>query len=441
MFGGVGGFRLGLEEASMHKHEPENTKQTNSTPGQERDSDEQEVCVLPTNNSPLHFKCVGYADINKYSVQCYNEQFGEHHEIKDVKTIDWSTEPEIDLLCAGFPCQSFSIAGKRRGFDDTRGTLFFEVARCIEQKQPRLLLLENVKGLLSHDKNQTYATILSTLDELGYYAEWQVLNSKYFGVPQNRERVFIVGRRIDKHGSEDSRIHLHQKELGKERHGGPERWSIQKRLQVEDAEERKKVVRSSVYVNNAIFPLFPNSMECRLSDVLEKQVEEKYFLSEKQVAGIMKGQSKPQFATGSDVANTFTTGGHSGGHHSSMTVIPCLTPDRPTKRQNGRRFKTDGEPSFTLTGQDIHGVAIMDLYNKKEHTDRSPCLTEPHHNTIRARIGQRIRRLTPTECERLQGFPDGWTKMLSDTQRYKAMGNAVTVNVIKAIGKALINNL
>ena len=146
-------------------------------------------------NSPQRatFSCVGYCDINKYAVQCYNENFGENHKPTDVTTIDWSKEPDFDLLCAGFPCQSFSIAGKRLGFDDTRGTMFFEIARCVREKQPRLLLLENVKGLLSHDQGKTFATILSTLDELGYDAEWQVLNSKDYGVPQNRERVFIVG--------------------------------------------------------------------------------------------------------------------------------------------------------------------------------------------------------------------------------------------------------
>jgi len=96
-------------------------------------------------------------------------------------------------LVGGFPCQSFSIAGKRKGFDDTRGTLFFDIARIVKVKRPRIVFLENVKGLLNHDNGRTFTTIIATLDELGYNAEWQVLNSKHFGVPQNRERVFIVG--------------------------------------------------------------------------------------------------------------------------------------------------------------------------------------------------------------------------------------------------------
>jgi len=157
LFGGIGGFRLGLEKASDR------------------------------------FECVWYNDNNKYAVQIYNKRFGENHEPKDIRKIKTEEIPDFDMLCAGFPCQSFSIAGRRKGFADTRGTLFFEIARIAKGKQPKYLLLENVKGLLSHEQGETFRTILRTLDELGYDAEWQVLNSKYFGVPQNRERVFIIG--------------------------------------------------------------------------------------------------------------------------------------------------------------------------------------------------------------------------------------------------------
>lgn len=114
---------------------------------------------------------------------------------RDITTVKTDEIPNHELLVGGFPCQSFSVAGKRRGFDDTRGTLFFEIARILREKKPRLLLLENVKGLLSHDNGSTFKTIIATLDELGYDLQWQVLNSKNFGVPQNRERVFIIGNR------------------------------------------------------------------------------------------------------------------------------------------------------------------------------------------------------------------------------------------------------
>lgn len=157
-FAGIGGFRLGMEMAG---HE-----------------------------------CVGHCEIDKYANKSYTAM---HHPkesevfFKDVRTIDPWDMPECECYCFGFPCQSFSIAGKRGGFQDTRGTLFFEVMRLAEARHPKILFAENVKGLLNHDGGATFGTIIRTMDELGYDVEWQLLNSKYHGVPQNRERVFIIG--------------------------------------------------------------------------------------------------------------------------------------------------------------------------------------------------------------------------------------------------------
>jgi DNA (cytosine-5)-methyltransferase 1 len=162
LFAGIGGFRLGMEAAGH--------------------------------------KCVGWVEIDEFARKSYEAIHNAKGEwtasdIRSVTDDDLGLlrERGIDVICGGFPCQAFSVAGKRGGFSDTRGTLFFEIARFAKQIKPRLLFLENVKGLLSHDKGKTFATILNTLDELGYDAEWQVLNSKDFGVPQNRERVFIIG--------------------------------------------------------------------------------------------------------------------------------------------------------------------------------------------------------------------------------------------------------
>ena len=155
LFAGIGGFRMGLERLGHH--------------------------------------CVGFCEIDKFARASYKAIYHtagevEFHDITKVRNEEWRQfRGKVDLICGGFPCQAFSIAGKRRGFlDETRGTLFFEIARAAKEIKPPLLLLENVKGLLSHDKGRTFRTILSTLDELGYDAEWQVLNSKDFGVPQNR---------------------------------------------------------------------------------------------------------------------------------------------------------------------------------------------------------------------------------------------------------------
>lgn len=157
-FAGIGGFRLGMEMAG---HE-----------------------------------CVGHCEIDKFAQASYTAMHNPKESewfTDDITTVDPSELPEADCYCGGFPCQSFSVAGKRGGFEDTRGTLFFEIMRLAKVRKPKYLSLENVKGLLSHDGGRTFGTILSTLGECGYDVEWQVLNSKDFGVPQNRERVFIIG--------------------------------------------------------------------------------------------------------------------------------------------------------------------------------------------------------------------------------------------------------
>lgn len=219
----------------------------------------------------------------------------DHPNFGDITKIDAAALPDFDLFVGGFPCQAFSIAGKRRGFEDTRGTLFFDVARILAAKRPRLFLLENVKGLLSHDDGRTFKTIIAALVELGYSVEWQVLNSKDFGVPQNRERVFIVGH------------------LGGD--GSPQ-----------------------------VFPF------------------------------------------------------------DQSDGLPSQSP---------RPGQDEGRISSTVTTN----------YKKGVHCGGETYVTNE----------AQIRRLTPVECERLQGFPDNWTEGISDTQRYKTLGNAVTVNVVEAV--------
>jgi DNA (cytosine-5)-methyltransferase 1 len=188
-FSGIAGFELGILQAyGLYNTKIaglENQKSLTDFSGIQPD-------VAGTHGG--HFPaCVGYSEIDKYAVQIYQKHFPEHKNYGDITKIIAAELPDFDLYVGGFPCQAFSIAGKRRGFEDTRGTLFFDVARILAEKKPRNFVLENVKGLLSHDEGRTFKTIITTLAELGYYVEWQVLNSKNFGVPQNRERVFIVG--------------------------------------------------------------------------------------------------------------------------------------------------------------------------------------------------------------------------------------------------------
>ena len=221
LFTGYGGFTLGIQRAFGDNRESRpapngETSVTGHLPNPESGNEKGRQRAT----------CIGFSEIDKYAIQVYEKHFGEkgdyrpdirnrptdiqkdcpdaseqqvritskaHKNYGDITKINPTELPDFDLLTGGFPCQAFSIAGKRKGFDDTRGTLFFDIARILKEKRPRNFILENVKGLLSHDNGRTFKTIITTLTELGYCVEWQVLNAKDFGVPQNRERVFIVG--------------------------------------------------------------------------------------------------------------------------------------------------------------------------------------------------------------------------------------------------------
>ena len=278
----------------------------------------------------LGHECVYANDIDKYCKIIYDKRFTTKLDCRSIRDVREEEIPAHDLLCGGFPCQSFSIAGKRRGFEDTRGTLFYDIARIARYHKPRILFLENVKGLLSHDQGRTFKTIIATLDELGYDCQWQVLNSKNFGVPQNRERVFIVG-------------HLR-------------------------GTSRPKV-----------FPIGKKSKK----DTRRVGQEVSYTID----ANYAKG------------TNTL--------HKSRRQVVRV-----PLKFLGRNQKKIGGDYSFTVDTSNTSGI----------------------------KLGSKIRRLTPIECERLQGFPDNWTKGVSDTQRYKMMGNAVTVNVVYEIAKHFTNS-
>lgn len=372
LFAGIGGFRYGLQKVAAESEGGSNSEGGASQHGQRA------------------FYCVWSNEWDKYASQIYKKHYGEC-DTRDIRTVDTSEIPDHDLLCAGFPCQSFSIAGKRLGFEDTRGTMFFEIARVIRDKRPRYFLLENVKGLLSHDEGKTFQTILGVLSDLGYEYQWQVLNSKNFGVPQNRERIFIVG-----HFRGTSRPEVFP--IG-------ESYSISHQTKYAEQAGRSRI--SSTI--DARYGSLRNAGETYLHYIGGIKGKRDMWLKDNK-------QNSRNFSQGQRVYSSdgiaSTIAGNAGGlgGKTGLYAIPVLTPDRMEKRQNGRRFKNDGDPAFTLTSQDKHGV-----YD-----------------------GLSIRRLTPVECERLQGFPDNWTEGISDTQRYKCLGNAVTTLVITEIGRKLI---
>jgi DNA (cytosine-5)-methyltransferase 1 len=421
LFSGIGGFELGIKNAYEKLYNSSDNTRKLQTEGK-LSTKRKSIISKDSTSSDNEFQsnallsCVGYSEIDKYAIQIYEKHFGNNRKLLqgkttkslqenspnieggqtriissyknygDIKKINPKELPDFDLVVGGFPCQSFSIAGKRGGFADTRGTLFFDIARIIREKQPRLLLLENVKGLLSHDQGRTFTTIISTLDELGYDLQWQVLNSKNFGVPQNRERVFIIG-------------HLR---------GTP---------------------------RPEVFPFTSNSKQ-----------NSKIYKGEKQVAqtintSIGRNQSDGQYI---NVVGTLETDGWEKRHEQIRRIhgTDGISPTIPTGTGGGVMTKIQ-IPEATKKG-----------YAEAQEGD-SVNLSVPNSKTRRGRVGKgiaqtvdtgmqqhtlqdaQIRRLTPTECERLQGFPDGWTEGVSDTQRYKTLGNAVTVNVIQAIMEKL----
>lgn len=361
MFSGIGGFRSGLEKVGG-------------------------------------FKCVGYCEIDEYARRAYEALYDTKGEMcfEDARTINPDMLPDVDVICGGFPCQSFSIAGKRRGFDDIRGTLFFEIARIAAVKKPALLFLENVPGLLSHDEGRTFATILSTLDNIGYDVWWQVLNSANFGVPQSRKRLFIIGYNREKSAGEVLAFtESNPKTLVKRISGseGSRAYSAEGLSCTLTANGGGSGGKCGLYEipDDKIHGCF-----CDMNEGT-KITELCRCITARQNSGISNRKSE-----------------HSGVLMMSENPIPIINPFKESTRQNGRRWKNSDDPAFTLTVTDRHGIIYMGG----------------------------IRRLMPIECWRLQGFTDEqFNKVISagisDTQLYKMAGNAVSVPVISAFGKQI----
>ena len=385
MFSGVGGFELGLLA------------------------------------SGADIELVGFCEDNKYASQILNKRFKGVTNYGDATKLISEEIPDFDLLVGGFPCQAFSVAGKQRGFDDTRGTLFFEVARILRDKKPKHFILENVRGLLSHDKGRTLQTIFGVLSDLGYEYQWEVLNSKNFGVPQNRERIYIVG-------------HLR----GTSR---PKVFPIRRESKSVTTEIKPKEITKDMPQAQRVYDTNGTSVNLKALGGGDGGKTGLYQVG----ASVGFNHKKDEYkAEASDIAHCIDANYFKGfGSENRAGVLACLTPDRMEKRQNGRRFKDDGEPMFTLTQQDIHGVALEQPVTHNTLTEATGNRAGSSKEFIRSvkninKAIKQIRRLTPVECERLQGFPDGWTEGLSDTQRYKCMGNAVTTTVVTEVVKRLL---
>ena len=377
----------------------------------------------------IDFESVFACEIDKYARKSFEQLHAPKTFYNDITTRNHSEVEQLDLYVAGFPCQSFSMAGKRKGFEETRGTLFFNVAKFIKENKPKCFVLENVKGLLSHDKGRTFQTIVDVLsngggtqngqisldvmdDGLGYHIYWKVLNTKNFGIPQNRERIFIVGFK-------DFRDFTFPKEM---------------------------------------------PLELKLKDILEDEVNEKYYLSEKMIESFSNHKERHKEKgtgfqwnpkSGEDVANCLRA--NAALCPTDNTVIShslqSRGSDRPSVKKNknargsGHLSKQDGT-SYCLDAANSQAVEVIQLNTSKESRGVQPYQQNRIYDTngispaLPAELGgershnintKKIRRLTPLECWRLQGFRDEdfhSVKDLSDTQLYKQAGNSITVDVL-----------
>ena len=348
LFAGIGAFRLGLERTG---HE-----------------------------------CVWANEWLERPRSIYARNFGEQPDGRDIRNVSAGDIPSADLLVGGFPCATFSVAGKRTGFslDDTRGTLAFEMFRLAHEKSIPYLLFENVKGLLNHDGGRTFEIILEVLDGLGYDCQWELLDSQNFGVPQHRERIFLIG-------------HLR----GKPR---PKVFPIGRASRSNDeANSQERTGREGLF-----------------SDI-SPTLDAHYYKGGNARQYVVQTESRrdKEMRTYTEgVVPTLTAQMGTGGGNVPY-VRPMLDVARVNKSPNGRLIKDDGDPMYTITAQDRHGVQIGN------------------------EDGFAIRKLTPLECERLQGLPDGWTefyndgKRVTDSERYERCGRTITIPVVEAIGRRL----
>lgn len=406
MFSGIGGFRSGLEAVGG-------------------------------------FECIGYCEIDQYARRAYEAMYDTEGEkyFEDATKINPDDLPDIELICGGFPCQAFSIAGRRNGFNDTRGTLFFEIARIAAVKKPALLFLENVPGLLSHDKGRTFATILNALDEIGYDVSWTVLNSANFGVPQARKRVYITGflrekcsgevftfpdtnpktivRRVP--GSEGRRVYSADGVgITLTASGGGGGGSSGLYLIPLPVKSNTKEGYQFAFPNDSIdiSYLTMNSRRGRVG------VETAHTLTTNSTQAFYFIDMNPN-AKITELARCITARHNSGlsnhkcEHSAFMVILKEFTADELLTL--GDAFNN----YWTIENPNKDTVTVMIIVNEQGNFF----------------VGY-IRRLTPRECFRLQGFTDEqFNKVksigMSDARLYKMAGNAVSVPVISALGEQL----
>ena len=389
-------------------------------------------------------ECVGHCEIDVHADKSYRALFHTEGEwfCNDARQIDTAGLPDFDLVCGGFPCQSFSIAGHRKGFEDTRGTLFFEIARILKARKPPFVLLENVPGLLSHDEGRTFAVILGALSRLGYHVEWQVLNSKDFGVPQSRQRVFIVGYLGA--GCAGKILPI----LGTNGASLVQVLGGAQGLRVYDPEGIACTQAAQAGGMGGKTGLY--AVGFNRKDGITHGLKEAYALNASNFRGLNRNQSQTAVLKTDDASFIDLC----AGNPKLTDTARCVTANygKTTlcyhKGERSGVLETDGVlliKEATKCGFKPANIGdTVDLSYATSNTRRGRVGREVAHTLDTGStqgvvtLSGRIRKLTPRECFRLQGYrEDQIDKILaitSDSQAYKQAGNGVTVNVVYAIG-------
>ena len=346
----------------------------------------------------LGCECVGYSEIDKHAIKLYSAWYNDECNFGDITKIEAEKLPDFELLVGGFPCQAFSVAGKRGGFNDTRGTIFFDFARIMKAKKPKFAIFENVKGLLNHDGGKTYETMLRTLDELGYDAQWGILNTKFHGLPQNRERVYIVANLRERSSTKilfergnDSADKMERTENGIIGQFYNRKGKTHQDLGVISSEGHSPALLATTHKN-------PRIVKIGDIDGLNTQYSRVY-------------DSK-------GVSTTINAQGGGLGAKTGLYKIGTIGNDS----LSNRIYSDKGVSATLCAGNNGGGKRMGGLYN----------------------TGDKVRRLTPKECFRLQGFKDemvelGYKLCISDTQLYKMAGNAVSVPVVEWVAQRVLN--
>ncbi|WP_131668330.1 DNA cytosine methyltransferase [Psychrobacter pygoscelis] len=410
LFAGTGGIRLGFEQA--------------------------------LNELGIKSKCILSAEIDKEACKTYEANFGENAycDITQLSEVE-----DFDVLLAGFPCQAFSSAGKRLGFEDTRGTLFFDVARLIKSKQPSLCILENVRGLVGHNRGRTFETIKNVLSDLGYKFEYRLLNSSNYGLAQNRVRIYIVAVK------DFSPILTLANDVG--------------------------AVDSHAFKNNLMNGnLFHEHQSVLVKDILENNPNAKYDCSEeftKKLTKVLEGDLNKLHgirlidSRGGNSIHSWDLGLRGECSVHEIEFMDLLIANRRKKifgtHQDGKALsKKQIETFYPYDDIDsiissllqkryikeanglynlVAGNMSFEVFKFLDPDSISITLTASDSNRLGVYHNGRVRRLTPRECARLQGFPDSYVLHPKDTCAYKQFGNAVSVPVIKALVKdVMIHN-